>query len=158
MKMIEFFASYIWLAIGFMMMFIILFSYETALNIKSFPGALVTILVMMLGEIGYNDLYFPTDLRINMTNSNTGKIEEDPVYQHFPVTAHLTIVLFILVFCLVIMNLLVGLAVSDIHLLMKDGKRRQLLAQVELISSVETFRKTKLFSFLPGSLQTTMKR
>ena len=120
--MIEFFASYIWLAIG----------------------ALVTILGMILGEIEIN--------------STTGKIWEDPVYQHFPVTAHLTIVLFILVFCLVIMNLLVGLAVSDIHLLMKDGKRRQLLARVELISFVETFRKTKLFRFLPGKLQTTMKR
>ena len=156
--MIEFFASYIWLAIGFMMMFIILFSCDSALNIESFPGPLVSILVMMLGEIDYKDLYFPTDLRVNMTNSTKGKIEEDSVYQHFPVTAHLTIILFILVFCLVIMNLLVGLAVSDIHLLMKDGKRRQLLAQVELISSVETFRKTKLFSFLPGTLQTTMKR
>ena len=153
--MIEFFASYIWLAIGFMMMFIILFSGETALNIKSFPGALVTILVMMLGEINYQDLYFSTDERVNL---DTGKISEDQVYQHFPATAQFTLVLFILVFCLVIMNLLVGLAVSDIHFLLKSGKREQLLARVELISSVETFGKTRLFSLLPVILQRTMKR
>ena len=155
MKMLEFFTSYIWLAIGFMMMFIIIYSCETSLNIKSFPGALVTILVMMLGEINYQDLYFSTDEKVNLT---TGEISEDPVYQHFPATAHFTLVLFILVFCLVIMNLLVGLAVSDIHFLLKSGKREQLLARVELISSVETFGKTKLFGLLPARLQTTMKR
>ena len=48
--MIEFFASYIWLAIGFMMMFFILFSSTRFMQIRSFPGAMVTILVMMLGS------------------------------------------------------------------------------------------------------------
>ena len=62
--MIEFFTSYIWLAIGFMMMFMILFSSHNPLNIKSFPGSLVNILVMMLGEINYIDLYFNTDQQI----------------------------------------------------------------------------------------------
>ena len=56
------------------------------------------------------------------------------------------------------MNLLVGLAVFDIHLLLKSGKREQLKARVELISSVENFEKTKLFSLLPSTLQNTMKR
>ena len=161
MKMIEFFTSYIWLAIGFMMMFIILFSFETSLNIKSFPGALVNILVMMLGEINYNDLYFPSNQELNFTltnNTGKGEISEEPVYQHFPVTAHLTLILFILVFCLVIANLLVGLAVSDIQKLKKSGKRDQLVAQVELLSSVENFRQTKLFLILPGALRRKLER
>ena len=37
MKMLEFFTSYLWLAIGFMMMFVILFSSDRALNIANFP-------------------------------------------------------------------------------------------------------------------------
>ena len=44
-----------------MMIFMILFSSHNPLNIKSFPGSLVNILVMMLGEINYIDLYFNTD-------------------------------------------------------------------------------------------------
>ena len=161
MKMIEFFTSYIWLAIGFMMMFIILFSFETSLNIKSFPGALVNMLVMMVGEINYNDLYFPSiqEFRFNLTNNTgTGEISEEPVYQHFPVTAHLTLILFIPVFCLVIANLMVGLAVSDIQQLKKSGKRDQLVAQVELLSSVVSFCQTKLFLILPGALKRKLER
>ena len=161
MKMIEFFASYIWLAIGFMMMFIILFSFKTSLNIKSFPGALVNILVMMLGEINYNDLYYPSDqqIRFNLTNSSgLGEITEEPVFQHFPVTAHLTLILFILVFCLVIMNLLVGIAVSDIRQIVKTSKRDQLMAQVELACSVLNFSKTQTFQYLPDWIQNKFRR
>merc|ERR1711936_13615 len=46
-------------------------------------------------------------------------------------------------FCLVIMNLLVGLAVSDIQ---------------ELMKSVESFRNTKLFNLLPATLKVKMRR
>ena len=158
--MIEFFASYIWLAIGFMMMFIILFSSERSMKIANFPGALVTILVMMLGEINYSDFYYPTDQNFTFTFRETGgagMISQVDGFQHFPGTAHFILVVFILVFCLVIMNLLVGLAVSDIRLLTKTGKREQLVAQVELICSVESFRNTKLFSVLPDKLQSKLK-
>ena len=155
MKMIQFFAAYIWLAIGFMMVFIILFSNERSMRIENFPGALVNIKAMMLGEINYLDLYYGSNQKLN---TSTGDISEEPVYNNFPVVAHLTLIVFIPIFCLVIMNLLVGLAVSDIHFLLKSGKREQLLARVELISSVETFGKTKLFGLLPARLQTTMKR
>ena len=58
------------------------------------------------------------------------------------------VILFILVFCLVISNLLVGLAVSDIDSLLKTGKRDQLISQIEIISSVLKFRSTKLFQLL----------
>ena len=160
MKMLEFFTSYLWLAIGFMMMFIILFSCQRSLSIGNFPGALVTILVMMLGEINYTDLYYPSDQNFNFTfnkTSGAGDISEADSFQQFPVTAHITLISFILVFCLVIMNLLVGLAVSDITKLTKTGKRDQLLAQVELICSVESFRNTKLYSLLPNKLQSKLK-
>ena len=160
MKMLEFFTSYLWLAIGFMMMFVILFSSERALNIENFPGALVTILVMMLGEINYSDLYYPTDQNFTFTfneSGGAGEISEVESFQQFPATAHFILIFFILVFCLVIMNLLVGVAVSDIRQLTKTGKRDQLLAQVELICSVESFRNTKLYSLLPNKLQSKLK-
>ena len=87
MKMLEFFTSYLWLAIGFMMMFVILFSSERALNIENFPGALVTILVMMLGEINYSDLYYPTDQNFTFTfneSGGAGEISEVESFQQFP--------------------------------------------------------------------------
>ena len=80
---------------------------------------------MMLGEINYQDLYYPKKQFLNITS---GKIEEKVEAQQFPGTAQMIIIAFILVFSLVIMNLLVGLAVSDINALYKTGKRDQLIA------------------------------
>ena len=153
--MLMFLCSYIWVAIGFMMMFIILFSWQPSLNIKRFPGALVSILVMMLGEINYTDLQFPTDQVLNKT---TGYILEEDVYPQFPVTAHFTLILFILMFCLVTMNLLVGIAVSDISQLVKTSKRDQLMAQVELANAVGNICKMNMFKYFPERLQNIFKR
>ena len=159
--MIEFFASYIWLAIGFMMMFFILFSSTRFMRITSFPGAMVTILVMMLGEIDYHDLYYQTDQKFVFQlkdGSGKGEVIEEPAYQDFPVTGQFTMILFILVFCLVIMNLLVGIAVSDIRQIVKTSKTDQLMAQVELACSVLNFSKTKTFEYLPTWIQNKFRR
>ena len=161
MKMLEFFTSYLWLAIGFMMMFIILFSCQRSLSIGNFPGALVTILVMMLGEINYTDLYYPSDQNFAFTfnkTSGAGDISEADSFQQFPVTAHITLISFILVFCLVIMNLLVGIAVSDIRQIVKTSKRDQLMAQVELACSVLNFSRTQTFEYLPDWIQSKFRR
>ena len=149
--MFIFCVSYIWVVIGFMMMFTILFSWKRHLNIKNFPGPIVAVLVMMLGEIEYLDLQYPQDLRI--TNLTDGKIEEEPVFPQFPITAHLALLVFILVFSFVVMNLLVGIAVSDINNLTKSSKLDQLVDQVELACSVLNFRKTVTFRCLPQKFQ-----
>lgn len=154
-KMCIFCVSYIWVAIGFMMMFIILFSGERSLKINNFPGAIVTILVMMLGEIGYTDLQFPSQQTVSLS---TGTISEEDVLPQFPFSAHLTLIFFILVFCLVIMNLLVGIAVSDIRQIVKTSKRDQLMAQVELACSVLNFSKTQTFQYLPDWIQNKFRR
>ena len=148
-KMLIFCVSYIWVVIGFMMMLTILFSWKRHLNIKRFPGTIVSVLVMMLGEIEFLELQYPEDLVIK----NRTKIEEEPVASQFPITAHVALLLFILVFCLVIMNLLVGIAVSDINKLMKTSKVDQLVDQVELACSVLNFRKTATFKYLPKKFQ-----
>ena len=152
-KMSIFCISYIWVAIGFMMMFIILFSGERSLKINNFPGTIVTILVMMLGEIGYTDLQFPSDQVV--INGTISKVDVQP---QFPFTAHLTLIFFILIFCLVIMNLLVGIAVSDIRQIVKTSKRDQLMAQVELACSVLNFSRTQTFEYLPDWIQSKFRR
>eukprot|EP00092_Neocalanus_flemingeri_P028468 GFUD01030913.1.p1 GENE.GFUD01030913.1~~GFUD01030913.1.p1 ORF type:complete len:752 (+),score=115.18 GFUD01030913.1:114-2369(+) len=149
-KMFEFSVAYVCLAIGFMMAFMILFSSEEPY--KQFPGSLVSILVMMLGEINYQDLYYPKKQVISEET-----IEDKLGYQQFPGTAQIIIILFVLIFSIVIMNLLVGLAVSDISALWKTGKRDQLIAQIELIHYVESFCSSKLFKFLPKNLQRYFK-
>ena len=153
--MFIFCVSYIWVVIGFTMMFTILFSWKRHFNIASFPGTIVSVLVMMLGEIDYLDLQYPQDLRQTQDN---GKIEEKDAYPLFPITAHLALLIFILACCLVVMNLLVGIAVSDINELMKTSKIDQLVDQVELACSVMNFRTTQTFKYLPKCLQEKFAR
>lgn len=62
------------------------------------------------------------------------------------------VIMFVLMFCIVIMNLLVGLAVSDINKLMKTGNRDQLIAQIELVSLVLNYRTTFLFHYLTPAI------
>ena len=147
--------SYIWVVIGFTMMFSILFSWRKHFEITTFPGTIVSVLVMMLGEIQYLDLQYPQDLRQTQDN---GKIEEKDAYPLFPITAHLSLLIFILACCLVVMNLLVGIAVSDINELMKTSKIDQMVDQVELACSVLNFRNTITFQSLPNKFQEKFSR
>lgn len=153
LKMFEFFIAYGCLAFGFMMAFMILFSSAEPFN--KFPGTLVSVFVMMLGEINYQDLYYPQTEKLN---NITGVIEGVTENQQFPGTAQMIVICFVLIFSIVIMNLLVGLAVSDISALLKSGKRDQLIAQVELINYVESFCSSKLFKFLPQRLQELFRK
>ena len=109
---------------------------------------------MMLGEINYQDLYYPKKQVLNSTDGTIMDINE---HQQFSGTAQMIIIFFVLTFSLVIMNLLVGLAVSDINTLCKTGKRDQVIAQIELIHYVESFCKSKVFSYWPKSLQSWFK-
>jgi len=153
LKMMEFSVAYGCLAVGFMMAFMILFSSDEPFN--KFPGTLVSVFVMMLGEINYQDLYYPEK---EFINNSTWEIEGKTEFQQFPGTAQTIVIAFVLVFSIVIMNLLVGLAVSDISALLKTGKRDQLIAQVELINYVECASSSKLFKFLPRTIQDLFKK
>jgi hypothetical protein len=85
-------------------------------------------MVMMTGELEYNDLYYPQKEYITVLHPVSGQaaaasgftsynasIEEKELQQFFPVTAHLVLTAFILVVSIVIMNLLFGMAVSDVQ-------------------------------------------
>ena len=87
---------------------------------------------MMLGEIDYGELV---------------KI------QLFPVTAHIIVILFLFLVSIILMNLLVGLAVSDIQGLSKSAKINQLQQQVDLINYMENLLFSPLFSMSPERMK-----
>ena len=62
-KMLKFFACYIWLIMGFLTAFMILFSTEGIF--QNFPVPLITMLVWMTGEMDSNILY-PKTTNINL--------------------------------------------------------------------------------------------
>ncbi len=76
-------------------------------------------MVMMTGEIEYNDLYYPqkeyVTINPNATSPYDAILDELDVQQLFPFTAHLVLTVFILIVAIVIMNLLFGMAVSDVQ-------------------------------------------
>lgn len=73
---------------------------------------------MMLGELEYEDIYFPQRNTINLTiinNTVIGDIQDDVKAQFFPFTAHAVLLTFVIFVSIVVMNLLFGLAVSDVQ-------------------------------------------
>ena len=84
--------------------------------------------VMMLGELEYDELYYNKNQNLSLTLTGSivngsfangsfasGEINEFPQSQFFPFTAHILVTLFILLVSIIIMNLLFGLAVTDIQ-------------------------------------------
>ncbi len=72
----------------------------------------------MLGELEYDELYYPQNKTLNLEFNGThgsGTIEEETVSQYFPFTAHILVTVFVLLVSIIIMNLLFGLAVTDIQ-------------------------------------------
>ena len=109
---------------------------------------------MMLGEVDYEALYYPDNQFLsNKTERNLTEIVSEVEGQLFPVTAHLLVFLFIFLVSIILMNLLVGLAVSDIQGLSKSAKLEQLIQQVELINYMEKWLHSPVFSVLPDVIK-----
>ena len=108
---LNFLIAYVFLIVGFAVAFMILYPNPDHQVFTLLPLALIQLCVMMLGEIDFGELIQG---------------------QMFPVTSHLLIILFLFLVSIILMNLLVGLAVSDIQGLSKSAKINQLQQQVEL--------------------------
>lgn len=92
-----FLLAYSCLLIAFGLAFSVLFSNYAAFRL---PASLVKTVIMMSGELEYEDIFYN-----NCTNSEI----------HYPVTAHAMFLIFVLLVTVILTNLLVGLAVSDIQ-------------------------------------------
>ena len=92
-------------------------------------------MVIMLGEVEYDDLYYPQKETFNISLSALNNItpitiEQQEEGQPFPLTAHLAVLAVIFLVSIIVMNLLVGLAVNDIQGLRETASLRHLVQQV----------------------------
>ena len=76
--MVKFFFCYIWLGIGFLVAFKIFFPENRVFKWETLPIPLITMMVMMLGELNYRVKLFPENTFINLT-----KIKEDGVQDQY---------------------------------------------------------------------------
>ena len=72
--MLKFFSCYIWLGFGFLLAFKILFPHDRTFD--GFPTPLITMLLMMLGDINIG-MIFPSTTHINLEKKELKEDAED---------------------------------------------------------------------------------
>ncbi|XP_064078038.1 transient receptor potential channel pyrexia-like [Macrobrachium nipponense] len=113
-SIIKFVVAFSSLLIGFSLCFMVLMNESPAF--QNFPLSLIKILMMMNGEIEYSTLY------------------ED---MQMPVVSLAALALFMFLVCIIMANLLIGLAVSDIPDIQRQGKIRRLAKQAAYLASYD---------------------
>ncbi|XP_065335721.1 transient receptor potential channel pyrexia-like [Cloeon dipterum] len=141
--------AYCCMLIGFAISFHVLFE-SKAESFSSIGKSLVKILVMMTGELEFEDLFEKSEnktaetdssssivVRFQYPNKETAKnLAMDTV--DVEVLAYIIFVVFLLLVTVVLMNLLVGIAVHDIHGLRASAVVSRLQQQANLIGYIET--------------------
>ncbi|EFN87808.1 Transient receptor potential channel pyrexia [Harpegnathos saltator] len=136
--------AYACLLVGFTASFCVIFPHS-----KSFGSphtALIKVLAMMTGELGFEDLFFPSNESIAQTAMSD---VEGTSWVLLQISAQLSFVLFLLFVTIVLMNLLIGIAVHDIKGLQKTAGLAKLVRQTKLIYDVEV---ALFFALLPKRL------
>ncbi|CAD7003729.1 transient receptor potential channel pyrexia isoform X4 [Ceratitis capitata] len=134
----KFLLAYICLLIAFCLSFSVLFNdYPPFENIT---WSLLKAITMMSGELEFEDIFY-------------GDI---PV--KFPVTSHILFLCFVLLVTVILTNLMVGLAVSDIQGLQVSATLDRLVRQAELISRLESLFFSRLLRRAPVKLMQLCKR
>lgn len=122
----KFLLAYCCLLIAFGLSFGVLFSSYPAF--KSFYWTLLKTITMMAGELEFEDIFYNSDVPIQ-----------------FPVTSHGMFFTFVLLVTIILTNLLVGLAVSDIQGLQASAGLDRLTRQVELVARLESLFFSRIF-------------
>ncbi|GAB1869851.1 Transient receptor potential channel pyrexia [Camponotus japonicus] len=122
----KFLAAYFCLLIGFSLSFNVLHG-----NYKSFADPLLSMLkmiIMMSGELEFEDVFFDEKLK-------------------YPGTAHVMVLCFVILVTVILMNLMVGLAVSDIQELRRRAGLERLVRHAEVIARFENMLFSKLIDY-----------
>lgn len=132
---VKFMVAYFGLFIAFSLSFGVIFAnYPAFLDLK---WVLVKVIIMMSGELEYEDVFFP---------------EKTEYAIRYPYTAHLMYFCFVLLVTLILNNLLVGLAVSDIQGLQQSAGLDRLVRQAELVAHLESMLFSRLLKWVPNKL------
>lgn len=135
----KFLGAYICLIVGFSLGFCILHK-----NYKAFENPLVGLLktiIMMSGELEFEDVYFDEKSKILYSG-----------------TSHLMLLSFVVLVTIILTNLMVGLAVSDIQELRRCAGLDRLVRRAELVSYLEGMLFSKLLDYAPRKLMRTLRR
>ncbi|KMQ95161.1 transient receptor potential channel pyrexia [Lasius niger] len=128
---IKFLAAYVCLIVGFSLGFNVLHK-----NYKSFanpPISLLKTVIMMSGELEFEDIFFD---------------KKAPLV--YPGTAHLMLLSFVILVTVILTNLMVGLAVSDIQELRRCAGLDRLVRRAELVAHLENMLFSKLLDHAPA--------
>lgn len=127
----KFLLAYCCLLIAFGLSFGVLFSSYPAF--KSIYWTLLKTITMMSGELEFEDIFY-------------GENSSIP----YPVTSHGMFFAFVILVTIILTNLLVGLAVSDIQGLQASAGLDRLSRQVELVARLESLFFSKVFKNAPA--------
>lgn len=135
----KFLGAYVCLIIGFSLGFCVLHK-----NYKSFADPLVSLLktvIMMSGELEFEDVFFD---------------ESAPLM--YPGTAHLMLLSFVILVTVILTNLMVGLAVSDIQELRRCAGLDRLVRRAELVAHLESMLFSKLLDRAPARIMRACRK
>lgn len=142
MNFFKFLGAYACLIIGFSLGFsVILKEYKSYEN--PFIGMIKTI-VMMSGELEFEDMFWK---KVN----GTSKIE-------FTSDVHLMFLVFVILVTVILTNLLVGLAVSDIQELQRSAGLERLIRRAELVAHLESLLFSRLLDHTRLSIVTLCRK
>lgn len=139
MNFAKFLLAYSCLLIAFGLSFGVLFnSYP---SFKSIPWLLLKTITMMAGELEFEDIFY-----------------DENIPNQFPGTSHFLFFAFVVLVTIILTNLLVGLAVSDIQGLQASAGLDRLIRQAELVARLESLFFSRLLRKAPAKLVLMLQR
>ncbi|XP_022210828.2 transient receptor potential channel pyrexia [Drosophila obscura] len=134
----KFMLAYICLFVAFGLSFAVLFNDYPAF--ENITWSFLKTITMMSGELEFEDIFYG-DYAVK-----------------FPVTAHIIFLAFVLLVTVILTNLMVGLAVSDIQGLQVSASLDRQVRQAELVSRLESLFFSRLLRNAPAHLIQLCKR
>lgn len=128
----KFFLAYFCLLIAFTLNFAVVFANCKTWNLK---WIVIKVIIMMSGELDYEDVILDESYPL--------------IYQY---TAQIMYLLFVMLVTVILTNLMVGLAVSDIQGLQQSAGLDRLVRQAELVARLESMLFSRLLTCLPVKL------